>query len=271
MAIMGRVYSKDSTSGEITLSCGAGEVLDLVIEDTVARGYWGLENLSAIPGTVGATPVQNVGAYGVEVKDCIVGVTVYDTITHEWKELTNNECRFGYRDSVFKSDEGKHYIVSGVMFKLREVSQPKIGYADLRLRFSGSGTPSLSEIRAAIISIRAGKFPDWRVVGTAGSFFKNPIISRSEALALQAQFAELPLFDVDDTHMKLSLGYVLDKICHLKGYRRGDVGLYENQALVLVNYGQATSSDILSFVFMITRYVEEATGLHIEPEVRYVK
>jgi UDP-N-acetylmuramate dehydrogenase len=271
MAVVGRVYVAGSVAGEVILSCGAGEMLDSVIEDTVMRGCWGLENLSAIPGTVGATPVQNVGAYGVEVKDCVVKVTVYDTITHEWKELTNEECRFGYRDSVFKTDEGKHYIVSGVTFKLGELPQPNIDYADLARVFGNDEAPSLSEIRDAIIAIRAEKFPDWRVIGTAGSFFKNPVIPRAEALALQTKFAGLPLFDVDDAHMKLSLGYILDKVCHLKGYRHGEVGLYQNQALVLVNYGQATASDIFSFVSRVTCLVEEATGIHIEPEVRYIK
>jgi UDP-N-acetylmuramate dehydrogenase len=220
---------------------------------------------------VGATPVQNVGAYGVEVKDLVTQVTVYDTMTHEWRDLTPQACRFTYRDSLFKSAEGTHLIVGEVTFRLSAVPQPKIDYTDLKQVFIDGRVPTLAEIRTAIIAIRKEKFPDWHEVGTAGSFFKNPIVPRAVALALRAQHVGLPMFDVDADRMKLSLGYILDKVCHLKGYRRGAVGLYEKQALVVVNHGDATAREVRAFAFMITQYVEEATNVRIEPEVRYVE
>lgn len=253
----------------VTLICQAGEILDEVIQDTVERGYWGLENLSSIPGTVGATPVQNVGAYGVEVSDFIECVEAYHIPTFTKNFFKKNECNFSYRDSFFKTEIGKKYFITAIHFRLQKKSNPKITYNDLNKIFSNT-IPLQSEIRNEIISIRSEKFPDWKVVGTAGSFFKNPIVSKKEAEALRVMYPELPMYDVDDENVKISLGYALDKICNLKGYRLGDAGLYSKQALVLVNYGNKNAEEIKNFSGLVTKKIYEATKIIITPEVNFI-
>lgn len=254
----------------IHATIAAGEELDSVIAETVAHGWWGLENLSAIPGSVGATPVQNVGAYGVEAADSIVAVTTYDTERREVVVLGHADCRFGYRDSIFKQSAGSRYIVTAVTFRLSRASRPHITYADLAHRF-GSTQPTQAEIRAAVIEIRSGKFPDWRVVGTAGSFFKNPIVVAATATALKAAYPDLPVYDAGPGLQKISLGYVLDKICGRKGYCHKRVCLYERQALVLVADSDASATDVEHFATEIVALVREKIGITIEWEVVLMK
>jgi UDP-N-acetylmuramate dehydrogenase len=268
-AIMGREYT-EREDGQVTLVCGAGEVLDEVVAESVERGYWGLENLSSIPGTVGATPVQNVGAYGVEVSHLITNVEVCNVVTGEIDVLDTEECEFGYRESFFKKENGKNYFIVSVHFVLQKNPTPKIGYADLRDKFAGT-MPSVVEVRAAVIAIRRAKFPDWTVLGTAGSFFKNPVVRRFEADALREKYPELPQYEAGEGMVKISLGYVLDKVCGLRGYKVGNVGLYEAQALVLVNYGGATSTEIKKFATHISDLVYNKTKIIISPEVRFIK
>lgn len=262
----------DSPEEEVMVTAGAGVVLDDLIEKCVLKNVWGLENLSHIPGSVGATPVQNVGAYGVEVCDVISVVHTYDVTSHVEKDFKKNECAFSYRDSFFKTSEGKNYIVTGVTFTLKKNRTPKIVYADLANFFSTKKTEeiSLSEIRAAVIAVRAQKFPDWTIVGTAGSFFKNPIVLKEDGEKLLAKFPALPVYELDSTRVKCSLGYILDKVCGLKGYREGKVRLYEKQALVVVAERGATAQDIMRFTSVVAEKVFEKTGIKIEPEVQFV-
>lgn len=245
----------------------AGETLDSFIAETIARGWWGLENLSHIPGTVGATPVQNVGAYGVEVADYILSVTVYNTATSTIEILSNEECLFGYRDSFFKTEEGRHYIILRVTFLLLQNPLPRLGYADLERQFSGSNIPTQQEIRLAIISIRSAKFPDWSTVGTAGSFFKNPIVPLHVAETLRVKYPNMPTYSVDAGTVKLPLGYILDKICNLKGVRKNHVRLYEEQALVLVADSGATATEIETFAGEVQQKVFADTNIFISLEV----
>lgn len=261
----------ENEDDSVTMICQAGEMLDDVIADTVSRGYWGLENLSSIPGTVGATPVQNVGAYGVEVADLIVGVETYDTTNEQCRKLTNSECGFGYRDSFFKSDLGKKQIITAVHFRLNKKPNPKINYADLQKFFSANFFPTQSEIRNAIVNIRSEKFPNWKEVGTAGSFFKNPIIANEQSKTLLNRYPQLPVYKFDEANIKISLGYVLDKILNLKGFRRGEVGLFASQALVLVNYGNKNSEEIKKFSEWVIKKVYAETGIMISPEVNFVE
>jgi UDP-N-acetylmuramate dehydrogenase len=256
--------------GVVRLKAAAGELLDAVIADTVKRGYWGLENLSSIPGTVGATPVQNVGAYGVEVKDLIESVEVFHIPTETIQKLTNALCAFGYRDSIFKRTGGGEYIITAVNFLVSVSPLPKLSYRDLALYF-GDVTPSLSEIRIAIEKIRADKFPNWEEVGTAGSFFKNPIIDEEKAKRLKEDYPDLPVYQADAGLVKVSLGYVLDKVCQMKGHKKGKVGLYEKQALVLINEGVVSTEEILNFASEVATRVKEVTGIEIEMEVRLLK
>lgn len=260
------------TDDDVMITAGAGEILDDLIKFTVDRDWWGLENLSAIPGTVGATPVQNVGAYGVEVSDLIDRVRVFDIEENEYRELSAAECRFGYRDSVFKSAAGERYIITAVTFRLAKKPAPRIRYKDLWEKFGDrEDAPSIADVRAAIIDIRRQKFPDLKAVGTAGSFFKNPLVTAEKAADLKARWPDLPLFAEANGRVKVSLGYVLDKICGLRGAREGDIGLFERQALVLVNYGQASARDIIAFARTVSATVEQQAGLKIEWEVNLWK
>jgi UDP-N-acetylmuramate dehydrogenase len=267
IAISG-VQVVEETDATITVAVGAGENLDAFIATTVERGWWGLENLSHIPGTVGATPIQNVGAYGVEVSQFIRVVRAYDTTTATFVELGAHRCLFGYRDSVFKHEPGR-YIVTSVSFTLAKVQMPRLEYRDLALRFKDQ-TPTQAEIRAAVIAIRAGKFPDWTQVGTAGSFFKNPIVEEATAQALQAQYPAMPVYPSGEGFAKLSLGWVLDKLLGSKGERVGNVGLYEAQALVLIAYEGATTAEVQAFAVYIKERVFEKINLQIEEEVTVV-
>lgn len=251
----------------VSCTVGAGVILDDVIEAVVAKDLWGIENLSAIPGTVGATPVQNVGAYGVEVKDVISTVHVFDYTTETFFELTNEACALGYRDSIFKSEKGKNFIITHVTFLLSETPDRKISYADLAQYFEGNETPTLREIRNAIIAIRSRKFPDWKVVGTAGSFFKNPRVTNDVYQTLVQKYHDIPGYITDTGMVKIPLGWVLDKVCGLKGYREGDVGLFEQQALVLVCTKGIAAREVENFSQKIIAHVFEKTGIAIEKEV----
>lgn len=265
MSVLG-VEEIESDDVSAIVKVGAGENFDSFVAHTVEKGWWGLENLSSIPGTVGATPVQNVGAYGAEISQTLTLVEVYDTVTDKVSVLTKEACQFGYRTSIFKADAGR-YIILSVTFSLSLLASPQCMYADLAKRFEGTATPSHTAIRQAVQEIRSQKFPDWTVVGTAGSFFKNPIIPKSEAIELLQKYPELPHYSEGDEMVKLSLGYILDKICGLKGYRQGEVGLYENQALVLVTKKGTSASEVLAFAEDVQQKVFEKTGLTIEKEV----
>ena len=237
----------DVSETAVEVTAAAGEVFDEVVAETTRRGIWGLENLSAIPGTVGATPVQNVGAYGVEVADSIVSVTVLNRETGAIEVLSHAACAFGYRDSYFKRSGGAEYIITSVTFLLSRVPQPQLSYADFAALESMSETQTPETIRAAVTAIRAAKFPDWSVVGTAGSFFKNPIVTTVEADRLRTLYPALPLYPTTDGYTKVSLGFILDKICGLRGYAKGGVRLFEKQALVLVADIGTTAAEIISF------------------------
>ena len=259
------VYAKED--GDVLVTAGAGVVLDVLVADCVAQGLWGLENLSAIPGTVGALPIQNVGAYGVEAKDVVVSVSVYDPHLDAIIEMSNAACAFAYRDSFFKQD-GKHLIITAVTFRVSRAPRPTLAYKDLAMRFGDTGTlPTLHAIRAAIIEIRCAKFPDWHSIGTAGSFFKNPIIPRVQYEALRATYPDMPGFSDGAEHIKVALGWILDHVCGLRGYMEGKVGLFEAQALVLVCARGATAEDIVAFSEKVIADVYTKTKINIEREV----
>ncbi|MBY0309574.1 UDP-N-acetylmuramate dehydrogenase [Patescibacteria group bacterium] len=268
MGIQGIMFAH--TGEEVRVTVGAGVVFDEFVAHCVERGYWGLENLSHIPGTVGATPIQNVGAYGVEVGDCIFEVQTLHLKTATERTFSQAECDFDYRSSFFKTTEGSEYVITSVTFILSSSPQPRIDYGDLAMRFAHALPTDPQSVRAHIIAVRSQKFPDWQTVGTAGSFFKNPIIVRSHAESLKAMYPELPLYGVSETHVKCSLGFILDKVCGLKGYREGFVRLYEKQALVLVAETGVRAQDITMFADAISKKVFSATGIVIEREVTSV-
>ncbi len=254
------------------LHVGAGVVLDELVAEVCARGIWGLENLSAIPGTVGATPIQNVGAYGVEVADVIVSVTVYDTMKDEFRELSHSECRFTYRHSLFKEPRGQGLVITRVTFFLPRALRARIAYYDLAMYARDKDASALSPymVREAVREIRSRKFPDFTHVGTAGSFFKNPIISPEDYQPLLEAYPALIGHSTDDGWVKIPLGWILDHVCGLRGVREGNVGTYPANALALVNYGGATAREVNAFAEKIATCVKEKTGIVIEREVTFM-
>ena len=265
MALRGRQVTEVDES-TVLVTYAAGESFDAVVADTVDAGWWGLENLSHIPGSVGATPVQNVGAYGVEVADVIDAVDVYDRETDTCTTLSPTMCQFTYRGSVFKQPAGHRYIITAVTFRLSTEPRPQLRYADLQSLATESAVTQ-HMIRERVITVRAGKFPDWTWVGTAGSFFKNPIVSAAQTEQLQSAYPEIPVHAMTDGTYKVALGWLLDRVCGLRGYQVGPVGTHAAQALVVVNHGGATAADVVRLADEITKTVYEKTGVTIEWEV----
>jgi UDP-N-acetylmuramate dehydrogenase len=263
------VEYKENTMGDVRVTVSAGEVWDDFVADTVKQGFWGLENLSYIPGTVGATPVQNVGAYGVSLEDVVEWVEVLDTRDGALRILTPAECAFGYRDSIFKHEEGSSYIVTRVAFRLRTHASPKVEYKDLQEYFSGSAERiHVADVRHALHEIRGRKFPDLARVGTAGSFFKNPTTSKVHLQKISQWFScEVPHHIIDDESVKIPLAWILEKL-NWKGVQRGAFGCWEKQPLVVVHYGGGTSTELHAFVDAIVDDVKKHTALEIEKEVK---
>ncbi len=244
----------------------AGVVWDALVSEASARGLWGLENLAGIPGTVGAAPVQNIGAYGAELADTLLWVEALDPATGEAVRLALEECAFGYRDSRFKRTPG--LIILRVAFRLREDGAPKLSYKDLRkAEAEGTSLSTPREIADAVRAIRARKFPDLTKEGTAGSFFKNPTIGEDAYTALVARYPDLPGYPGKEG-VKVSLAWILDKVLEVKGLSKGGARLYEAQPLVIATTAGARAADVNALADEVSRRVREATGISIEREVR---
>lgn len=269
---IGGVTFEEKENDTVNVTAGAGENWDAFVAGTVSRGLVGLENLSLIPGSVGATPVQNVGAYGREVKDVILEVEAFDTETCEIKKFSPEECQFGYRDSFFKHPEGKKNIITRVTFALQKNAALKTDYKDVQEYFLKHNitTAHVSDVRDAIVAIRTAKLPDIREYGTAGSFFKNPIISRELAEEVHEKYPDIPLYPAGPDTKKISAGWLLDRACGLKGAEEGNVGTYKNQALVIVNHGDATTKEVLEFAESLQGQVKNKTGITLEFEVQMI-
>jgi UDP-N-acetylmuramate dehydrogenase len=238
---------------------------------TLGHGLAGLENLSLIPGTVGAAPIQNIGAYGIEVRESIHAVHAFDRTTRSGVVLAPADCHFAYRDSVFKHDPDR-YVVTAVDFRLSRTPHLRLDYAGVgdELIAMGIEHPRPSQVAEAVCRIRRRKLPDPAIVGNAGSFFKNPIVPAAVADALQAAHAKLPMFRTgDEATRKLSAAWLIDQ-CGWKGHRDGDAGVAESHALVLVNHGAATGAQLLALARRIAASVRERFDVAIEPEPRIV-
>lgn len=260
-----------SDNGEVV--AGAGENWDYLISVCIGKKFYGLENLSGIPGTVGGAAVQNIGAYGVEVKDSVKWVEALDIKTGKLKKFLSKQCRFGYRNSFFKSEEGRRWIVVRVCFALSRLGEVNIKYRDLENYFAKSpkgGEVSPEAVRKAVLKIRSKKFPPLNKFGTAGSFFKNPIISEEEAKKLSERYEGLPTFPVGEGKVKISLAWIIDHVCNLKGVAQGQVKISEKQALVLVSAGKATAGEVFSLAEKIKKEVFAKTGIKIEFEVEKI-
>ena len=252
---------------EVEVEVEAGLEWDDLVQWCVERNLWGIENLSLIPGKVGAAPVQNIGAYGVEAKDAIRSVTMFVPESSNFLTLAAEHCAFGYRESVFKQSLRGKVIITSVRFRFSKEANPILGYGDVIREVEARGGATLKNIREAICDIRRAKLPDTAVLGNAGSFFKNPVVDIEVAERLRGEFPEMPLYPVaGEGKVKLAAGWLIDK-SGLKGYREGNVGVHERQALVLVNYGGATGGEVIAFARMVQQRVKERFGIEIDAEV----
>lgn len=264
--VSGQIRLLSGDSRDVLVEAGAGVEWDDLVAWCVERGWGGIENLSLIPGYVGAAPVQNIGAYGVELKDVFHSAAVFLPETGEVVEMTAEACRFGYRDSIFKQELRHRAIILSVVLRLSGYSEFRLDYGDLGREVEALGGPTLRNIRRAVIAIRERKLPDPRKLGNAGSFFKNPVVSQRQGVELQEMYAGMPVYGAGPDRVKLAAGWLIDR-AGWKGVRRGAVGVHERQALVLVNYGGATGAEIISLADEIRRSVRERFGVEIEPEV----
>jgi len=257
-----RVLSE--TDNAVDIEAGAAEDWDTFVAFCVSKGFSGLENLSLIPGSVGASPVQNIGAYGTEVRDRIIQVNTADIRTGRMREFTNEECEFAYRDSIFKRTCG--FVITSVIFRLDKSFQYKEKYIDLSRELEGASSPTLTQVRDAIIRIRTRKLPDYRVLPNAGSFFKNPVLTLQEKETLQIKLADLPVYNVGEDKFKTSAAFLIEKAGY-KGKRQGMVGTYAQHALIIVNYGTENGKEIAGFMQEIQNEVFLQFGVMLEPEV----
>lgn len=249
------------------LAVGAGVNWHELVAWTLEKDLPGLENLALIPGTVGAAPIQNIGAYGVEVADYIDSIEAFDAKNHAFVTLQNEACHFAYRDSYFKQNPHR-FIVTKVVFKLPKAWQARIHYADLTRQFSENANPSPEDIFLAVCKVRTHKLPDPKVIGNAGSFFQNPVIPVEQYETLLRAHTNLVSYPDAAGKRKLAAGWLIDQ-CGFKGQRMGSVGVYEHQALVLVNHGGGTAQDILGLAKCIQEKVHDKFGvsLQIEPNI----
>jgi UDP-N-acetylmuramate dehydrogenase len=270
MDIAGQAITQQDASGAV-VSVGAGLNWHDFVIWTLDQGLPGLENLALIPGTVGAAPIQNIGAYGVEVGEYIQSIEAYDCHSKAVVNLLASTCAFAYRHSIFKAQPNR-YIITRVHFYLPAAWSPRLRYADLAAAFAGDHIPTAEEVMVAVCKIRNRKLPDPKLIGNAGSFFQNPIIEKAEYLALLEQFPELVSYPEGNEHegkRKLAAGWMIDR-CGFKGLRAGAVGVYQHQALVLVNHGGGSADSVLALAKTIQDKVQDTFGvsLAIEP-IRY--
>ncbi len=259
--------------GSVLLTVGAGVVWHDLVMETAEKGLFGLENLALIPGRVGAAPVQNIGAYGTELADVLVSVETVKVCDGQRVILNRSECDFGYRDSVFKSaaylqGAEKQSVITSLVLRLQTKAEPKLGYGDLAAKLEGKEITPLA-IAEAVCSIRRSKLPDPAEVGNAGSFFKNPVVPEAHAEALKERYPEMPLYPAGAGLAKLAAGWLIQQ-CGFKGTKRGAVGVYPKQALVLVHYGNGSAGELLELADEIVAEVKRRFQVQLEREPQLV-
>ena len=268
------ILSEDSQS--VTIRAMSGELWHDLVSFAVERGYWGIENLSLIPGTVGAAPMQNIGAYGAELNDTLLNVEAYQIENGKKKVFTKEECELGYRDSVFKNKLKEKYFISAITLKLSKKPNPNLTYKILQdyLKQNKIEAKNSKDISDAVVFIRQSKLPDPKVIGNAGSFFKNVFVEEAQLKKLQKSYPTIPYFEEDGVN-KIPAGWLIEQCgpangISWKGYRVGNAGVHDKQALVLVNHGGATGKEIVSLAQDIIESVKEKFGLELVPEVNIV-
>ena len=259
----------NETDEFVWLKVGSGAVWDDFVAYCVENGYYGVENLSLIPGEVGASAVQNIGAYGMEVKDSIISVQTISIETLDEVIFTHEACRYDYRKSIFKTDLKGKYIVTAVLFRLKKQPAFELNYQHLKEEVIKNGEINLKNIRNTVIEIRRSKLPDPALMGNAGSFFMNPVIPKDNYEILLRSYPAMPHYPVSTAEVKIPAGWLIDQ-CGLKGKHFGKVGVHEKQALVLVNLGGASGSDIATVAAFIQLTVKKKFGIEIKPEVNYI-
>jgi len=262
-----RLIAENKDIAEVEV--GSGVVWDYFAAHCVEKGWNGVENLSLIPGNVGAVPVQNIGAYGVEVESVISEVKGIDMDTLEYKSFNHDECKFGYRTSLFKEQLKERFMVTSVVFHLPKHPDFKLHYGTLEPEVSKFGEVNLQNIRKAVIAIRESKLPDPSKVGNAGSFFKNPVVGESVARELKIQYPDIPLYPVEQGHFKVAAGWLIEK-AGWKGRSVGNSAVHDKQALVIINNGGATGKEIFELSGMITKDVLQKFNLQLEREVQLI-
>lgn len=265
------VVSEDQE--HVHLKVMAGENWHETVLWTLNHGYGGLENMSLIPGNTGTAPVQNIGAYGTELKDCFICCEAIDRKTNELSTFTKEQCKFGYRESFFKNEGKDNYVITSVTFRLTKKHHKlntAYGAIEQELAKHHITKPSIKDISNAVISIRNSKLPDPKKLGNSGSFFKNPIVDQHIFKRFKEENPEAPSYKISPTEYKIPAGWLIEK-CGFKGKRFGDAGVHKNQALVLVNYGSATGKDIMDLALLIIRTVEKKFQIQITPEVNLIK
>lgn len=260
----------DEDEKEVKVRVGAGEVWDDFVAYAVGNGWYGAENLSLIPGEVGASAVQNIGAYGAEAKDLIVKVETLAVETGTERVFSNEECRYAYRESIFKKELRGKYIVTYVTYRLSKQSVFNLEYGNVQGELAKRGCEvTLENVRNTIIAVREVKLPDPKVQGNAGSFFMNPMVPRARFEALQQQYPDMPHYDVDGDRVKIPAAWMIDR-CGWKGKQVGRAGVHTKQALVLVNCGGATGDEVISLARQIQESVQQKFGISISPEVNFI-
>lgn len=271
--IKSAIKGVESTSedGHVFLRCGSGETWDDIVRHCVDHGWYGMENLSLIPGDVGATAVQNIGAYGSEVCDLIWSIEAVEMVTGLKVTIDPKDCDYAYRDSRFKHEWKNKYFITAVTYRLSETFNPVLDYGNIRdeLRRFEITKPTAAQLRQVIIDIRNAKLPDVKVEGNAGSFFVNPVISREKYLQLQAEYPQMPHYTIDEEHEKVPAGWLIER-CGWKGRSLGNAGVHDRQALVLVNRGGATGEEVLALSKAIKADVLARFGIEINTEVNIV-
>lgn len=260
------------TQSNSRIRCGSGETWDEVVAWCVGHGLYGAENLSLIPGEVGASAVQNIGAYGAEVKDLIETVEAVEIGTGRLCVFSREDCQYGYRDSRFKHEWKNKYLITHVVYHLsNDEGRQSTEYGNIRAELDRRGiqTPTAAQLRQVVIDIRNAKLPDPKITGNAGSFFMNPVVSREKFEALLAQYPQMPHYYIDADHEKIPAGWMIDQ-CGWKGRSLGRAGVHDKQALVLVNRGGATGQEIVDLCNTIRADVKQKFGIDIHPEVNII-
>ncbi|KPM31861.1 UDP-N-acetylenolpyruvoylglucosamine reductase [Croceitalea dokdonensis DOKDO 023] len=262
----------EETDEAVIIKAMAGENWHELVQWSLARNYGGLENLSLIPGNTGTAPIQNIGAYGVELKDIFVGCEAMEVKTQELVEFSKEDCKFGYRDSIFKNEAKDRYIITSVLLKLTKKDHKLLtfyGAIETELKDMGVVNPTIQNISDAVISIRQRKLPNPKEIGNSGSFFKNPVISKKVFVQFQKEHPNAPFYELPDGQFKIPAGWLIEQ-CGFKGKRFGDAGVHKNQALVLVNYGDASGMEIWELAMKIKSSVKTSFGIDIQPEVNII-